>query len=203
MFVFWVKGKINRIIIEATNAIAPPNLLGIDRKIAYANKKYHSGWMWTGVTKGLAGIKFSTSPNKNGLVKTSIKRAHNITMNPNKSFIEKYGWKGILFGLAPIPVGLFEPVWCKKSRCTPERPAITKGSKKWKVKNRVKVALSTANPPQIHCTSVCPKYGMADNKLVITVAAQNDICPQIKTYPIKAVAITARRIITPTDQVCK
>jgi len=43
VFVFWVKGKINRIIIEATNAIAPPNLLGIDRKIAYANKKYHSG----------------------------------------------------------------------------------------------------------------------------------------------------------------
>lgn len=40
---------------------------------------------------------------------------------------------------------------------------------------------------------------MADNKLVITVAAQNDICPQIKTYPIKAVAITTSKIITPTD----
>jgi hypothetical protein len=29
--------------IDNTNAITPPNLLGIDRKIAYANKKYHSG----------------------------------------------------------------------------------------------------------------------------------------------------------------
>jgi len=42
---------------------------------------------------------------------------------------------------------------------------------------------------------------MAERRLVITVAAQNDICPQINTYPIKAAAITARRIITPTDQV--
>jgi hypothetical protein len=59
------------------------------------------------------------------------------------------------------------------------------------------VALSTANPPQIHCTSIFPKYGMADRRLVITVAAQKDICPQISTYPIKAVAITKNKIITP------
>jgi hypothetical protein len=38
-----VKGIINKIAIENTKAITPPNLLGIDRKIAYANKKYHSG----------------------------------------------------------------------------------------------------------------------------------------------------------------
>jgi len=44
---------------------------------------------------------------------------------------------------------------------------------------------------------------MADNKLVITVAAQNDICPQIKTYPMKAVAMTRNKINTPTDQVYK
>jgi hypothetical protein len=69
------------------------------------------------------------------------------------------------------------------------------------VKKRVKVALSTANPPQIHCTSIFPKYGMADNKLVITVAAQKDICPQISTYPMNAVAITRNRIITPIVQV--
>jgi hypothetical protein len=55
------------------------------------------------------------------------------------------------------------------------------GSTKWKVKNRVRVALSTANPPQIHCTSIFPKYGIADNRFVITVAAQKDICPQTKT----------------------
>jgi len=31
--------------IDATSANTPPNLLGIDRRIAYANRKYHSGLM--------------------------------------------------------------------------------------------------------------------------------------------------------------
>ena len=35
----------------------------------------------------------------------------------------------------------------------------------------------------------------------MTVAAQNDICPQINTYPMNAVAITKNRISTPTDHV--
>lgn len=113
--------------------------------------------MWTGVTNGLAGIKFSTSPNKKGLVKTNMNNAHNITIKPNKSLIEKYGWNGILLELDTTPVGLFDPVWWRNNRCTPESPAITNGKRKWNVKNRVKVALSTANPPQIHCTKVCPK----------------------------------------------
>ena len=47
--------------MDRTNASTPPNLLGIDRRIAYAIKKYHSDWIWTGVTKGLAGMKFSGS----------------------------------------------------------------------------------------------------------------------------------------------
>jgi len=42
---------------------------------------------------------------------------------------------------------------------------------------------------------------MADKRFVITVAAQNDICPQIRTYPINAAAITKNKIITPTVQV--
>lgn len=42
---------------------------------------------------------------------------------------------------------------------------------------------------------------MADNKFVITVAPQNDICPQGKTYPINAVAINRNKIITPTIHV--
>ena len=37
---------------------------------------------------------------------------------------------------------------------------------------------------------------MADNKFVITVAPQNDIWPQGRTYPIKAVPITKNKIIT-------
>lgn len=41
--------------------VTPPSLLGMDRRMAYAHKKYHSGLMWVGVTRGLAGIKFSGS----------------------------------------------------------------------------------------------------------------------------------------------
>ena len=47
---------ITRIIIEI---MIPPNLFGIDRKIAYTYIKYHSGLIWIGVTIGLAGEKFS------------------------------------------------------------------------------------------------------------------------------------------------
>jgi len=197
VFALLVKGRIKIIAIDNTNAIAPPSLLGIERKIAYANKKYHSGWMCTGVTNGLAGIKFSVSPNKYGLINTSDINSQYIKINPKMSLYEKYGWKEILFTLEFNPNGLFDPVWWRKSKWIITIAAIIKGSTKWNVKNRVNVALSTANPPQIHWTSMVPAYGTADNKLVITVAAQNDIWPQIKTYPIKAVAITKNKIITP------
>lgn len=63
-------GHKSKITIAQTKAITPPNLLGIARKIAYANKKYHSGWIWTGVTRELAGIKFSGSPKRFGCCKT-------------------------------------------------------------------------------------------------------------------------------------
>lgn len=43
---------------------------------------------------------------------------------------------------------------------------------KWKAKNRFSVALSTANPPHSHSTKVLPIYGIALNRLVITVAPQ-------------------------------
>jgi len=77
------------------------------------------------------------------------------------------------------------------------------GNKKWNDRNRVKVALSTANPPQTHCTKSIPKYGIADNKFVITVAPQNDIWPHGRTYPIKAVPIVKNNKITPTIHVSK
>lgn len=78
---------------------------------------------------------------------------------------------------------------------------IINGIRKWRVKNRVRVALSTANPPHTHCTRSVPIYGIADRRFVITVAPQNDICPHGKTYPRKAVAIVVNRIRTPTDHV--
>lgn len=34
-----------KIRIDETRAKTPPSLLGIDRRIAYANRKYHSGLM--------------------------------------------------------------------------------------------------------------------------------------------------------------
>lgn len=58
------------------------------------------------------------------------------------------------------------------------RAAITKGRMKWRAKNRVSVALFTPNPPHIHATIYFPMYGIAENRLVITVAPQNLICPQ-------------------------
>jgi hypothetical protein len=56
-----------------------------------------------------------------------------------------------------------------------------KGRRKWMVKNRVRVALSIANPPQIHWTVAVPIYGIAERRLVMTVAPQNDICPHGST----------------------
>ena len=75
------------------------------------------------------------------------------------------------------------------------------GRIKWKAKNRVRVALSTENPPQIHSTKFVPMYGIADKRLVMTVAPQNDICPHGRTYPINAVAMTANSRSTPMFQV--
>lgn len=42
---------------------------------------------------------------------------------------------------------------------------------------------------------------MAENRLVITVAPQNLICPQGRTYPMNAVAMVRMKRITPMFQV--
>lgn len=76
------------------------------------------------------------------------------------------------------------------------------GSRKCKEKNRVRVGALTENPPQSHLTIISPQIGIADSIFVITVAAQNDICPHGSTYPRKAVAIKIKMIITPEFQVC-
>ena len=54
-------GITNRITIDVTRAVTPPSLFGIDRRIAYANRKYHSGWICTGVTREFAEVKLSAS----------------------------------------------------------------------------------------------------------------------------------------------
>lgn len=48
------------------------------------------------------------------------------------------------------PRGLFEPVSWRKMRWTMVAAAMMNGSRKWKAKNRVRVAWSTENPPQTH-----------------------------------------------------
>jgi hypothetical protein len=55
------------------------------------------------------------------------------------------------------------------------------GIKKCNAKKRDSVGLSTAKPPHTHWTISVPTYGIADNKFVITVAPQNDICPHNRT----------------------
>lgn len=52
----WRNGNRARIRIDKIRARTPPNLLGMDRRIAYANRKYHSGLMCGGVFSGLAGM---------------------------------------------------------------------------------------------------------------------------------------------------
>ena len=95
------------------------------------------------------------------------------------------------------PMGFDEPVWWRNKRCAIMRARITKGRIKWSAKNRLSVALSTANPPHNHSTKIVPIYGNAEKRLVITVAPQKLIWPQGSTYPINAVAIVTIKIITP------
>lgn len=86
----------NRIRTEAAKASTPPNLLGMERRMAYANRKYHSGLIWGGVARGFAGVKFSGSPRRLGEKNARDSRGMNISVKPRISFKEKYGWKGIL-----------------------------------------------------------------------------------------------------------
>jgi len=86
-----VRRRMNIIMMDIRRAKTPPSLFGIARKIAYANKKYHSGWMWVGVTSGFAGIKLSGSIREKGFC-----RLNSIKRNTNKirlviSLVRKYG----------------------------------------------------------------------------------------------------------------
>jgi len=118
-----------------------------------------------------------------------------------ESLIEKYGWNEILSRLEFIPVGEFDPVWCKDIKWKMRIPININGKKKWREKNRDNVAWLMENPPHSHSTIVCPKYGTAERRFVITVAPQKDICPQGSTYPRKAVPIKTKIIDSPDNQV--
>jgi hypothetical protein len=55
-------------------------------------------------------------------------------------------------------------------KCATTNAANTKGNKKCKEKNLFNVAFETLKPPQINSTRSFPNTGIADNRLVITVA---------------------------------
>ena len=59
---------------------------------------------------GLAGIKFSGSPNRKGVFVIRVKRIKAIIKIPKISFKVKNGWNGILSKLKLIPRGFLEPV---------------------------------------------------------------------------------------------
>jgi len=73
-------------MIDISKAITPPNLLGTARKIAYANKKYHSGWIWIGVTKAFAGMKFSGSIKSYPNMQENSRNTSIVIINKNRSF---------------------------------------------------------------------------------------------------------------------
>jgi hypothetical protein len=115
---------VNRIAIDIARAITPPSLLGIDRRISYANRKYHLGWMCTGFTSGFAGVKLSGSLRMYGSFRVNTVSAIIMISNSRMSFTVKYGWNGILFVFLFSPSGLFDPVWYRNYRWINTVPAI-------------------------------------------------------------------------------
>jgi hypothetical protein len=69
-------------------AITPPSLFGMERKMAYAHKKYHSGLMWVGVDNGLAGMKLSGSRNRSGVIREIVVAIKIRLINPMRSLEE-------------------------------------------------------------------------------------------------------------------
>lgn len=192
--------RIRIIKIDIIKAITPPSFLGIERRIAYANRKYHSGWIWIGVFNGLAGLKFSGSPMMFGYIIDMDRRNMIRTMALVESLKEKNGWNWILSMFELIPMGLFDPVMWSLIRWIIIIPARRIGVIKWREKNRERVAWLIENPPQTHSTKDFPKYGIAEIKFVMTVAPQKDIWPHGRTYPKKAIIIRISKIATPDPQ---
>lgn len=85
----WRTGTTKSTKMEAKRARTPPSLLGMDRRMAYAKRKYHSGLMWGGVTRGLAGVKLSGSPRRLGQKRDRVVRAARRTANPRRSLYVK------------------------------------------------------------------------------------------------------------------
>jgi hypothetical protein len=94
----------------------PEFLFGIAFNIAYWIKKYHSGTICAGVTKGFASKELSGCDSTNN-PNVHWKKYRAITKNnENTSFSIKYGKKGILL-LVEYLIGLDDDKKCKIQRC--------------------------------------------------------------------------------------
>lgn len=83
-----VIGNVNKISIAENSAKTPPSLFGIDRRIAYSHKKYHSGLICVGVTSGFDIMKFSGSVNILGLNRINDMNVSKTILYPRASLIE-------------------------------------------------------------------------------------------------------------------
>jgi len=155
--ILFLNGRIMITMIDIINAITPPSLFGIERKMAYANRKYHSGWMWIGVFNGFAGLKFSGSPIENGKISLKVIKITIKIMAPKLSFEKKNGWNDILSKFLFEPMEFFDPVSCRYTKWIINIIIIINGSRKCSMKNRFNVAFPTENPPQSHSTIFFPK----------------------------------------------
>lgn len=157
--------------------------------------------MCWGVTNGLAFEKLSGSLKMSGKNETIISNRRVTRVSMRRSLYEWYGWNGILSMSGLVPSGLLDPSSCSRMMCNDDKEIIANGKMKCNAKNRVRVGSLIAKPPHNQVVSVVPKYGTAVSRLVITVAAQNDICPHGRTYPKKAVAIKVMSSVMPDIQV--
>jgi len=101
-------------MIEESMAITPPNFVGIERRIAYAYRKYHSGWICRGADMGLAGEKFSVSPIILGLLDTSIVMISSVAIIGSVSFIDNSGLNFILSQFDFKFLWFDDPFSCRK-----------------------------------------------------------------------------------------
>ena len=125
-----------------------------------------------GVFKGLAGIKFSGSPKKKGAINATEKNKTIIINNVKKSLIAKNFKKGILSIFIDNPKGFLDPFSWSKKIWIITMADNKNGIKKCNIKKRVKVPWPIENPPHSQSTMSWPINGIAEAKLVITVAPQ-------------------------------
>ena len=98
-----------------------------------------------------------------------------------ESLMVNMGLNLTLSVLVMVFVGFDDPFSCSKIRWAITKAAIIMGIIKCREKNRLRVGCETEGPPQIQLTRSFPTRGIAESTPVMTVAPQNDICPQGKT----------------------